>query len=293
MQSVDELLKHADIAMYQAKRSGRNALRFFDPVMQASIDARVALEADLKIAVKENQLALYFQPQVYHNLQITGAEVLLRWKHPARGMIPPLDFIPLAEETGLIIPLGQWVLKKACEQIKAWENNVHTQNLQLAVNVSAKQFYQPDFVTQVLQIIEQTRINPDKLKLELTESLVLDDILDTIEKMRQLQSVGVRFSMDDFGTGHSSLAYLTQLPLDQLKIDQSFTRNICTKHSDAVIAQTIIGMGNNLGMEIIAEGVETEEQRAFLQRHGCPIFQGYLFSKPIPIEELETMLEIK
>lgn len=293
MQSVDELLKHADIAMYQAKRSGRNALRFFDPVMQASIDARVALEADLKIAVKENQLALYFQPQVYHNLQITGAEVLLRWKHPVRGMIPPLEFIPLAEETGLIIPVGQWVLEKACEQIKAWENNVHTQNLQLAVNVSARQFYQPDFVTQVLQIIEQTKINPDKLKLELTESLVLDDIVDTIEKMRQLQSVGVRFSMDDFGTGHSSLAYLTQLPLDQLKIDQSFTRNICTKHSDAVIAQTIIGMGNNLGMEIIAEGVETEEQRTFLQRHGCPIFQGYLFSKPVPIEELKTMLEHK
>lgn len=290
IQSVDDLLKHADIAMYQAKRSGRNALRFFDPVMQASINARVALEADLKVAINHNQLILYYQPQVYHNRQITGAEVLLRWKHPTRGMIPPMEFIPLAEETGLIIPIGQWVLKQACEQIKAWENNIVTQNLQLAVNVSAKQFYQPDFVTEVIQVIEQTKINPDKLKLELTESLVLDDIADAIRKMHQLQSIGVRFSMDDFGTGHSSLAYLTQLPLDQLKIDQSFTRNICSKHSDAVIAQTIIGMGNNLGMEIIAEGVETEEQRAFLQRHGCPTFQGYLFSRPIPIEAFETLL---
>lgn len=290
IQSVDELLKHADIAMYQAKRSGRNALRFFDPVMQASINARVALETDLKVAIKQNQLTLFYQPQVYHNRQITGAEVLLRWKHPARGMIPPMEFIPLAEETGLIIPIGQWVLKQACERIKAWEDNILTQNLQLAVNVSAKQFYQPDFVSQVMQAIEQSKINPDKLKLELTESLVLDDIEDTIKKMHQLQAVGVRFSMDDFGTGHSSLAYLTQLPLDQLKIDQSFTRNICTKHNDAIIAQTIIGMGNNLGMEIIAEGVETEEQRAFLQRHGCPTFQGYLFSKPIPIQAFETML---
>lgn len=289
-QSVEDMLKHADIAMYQAKKSGRNTLRFFDPIMQASINARVTLEADLKIAVKENQLALYFQPQVYHNRQITGAEVLLRWQHPTRGMIPPLEFIPLAEETGLIIPIGQLVLEKACAQIKAWEDDIHTQNLQLAVNVSARQFFQPDFVAQVLQLIEKSKINPDKLKLELTESLVLDDITDTIEKMHQLQKIGVRFSMDDFGTGHSSLAYLTQLPLDQLKIDQSFTKNICIKNSDAVIVQTIIGMGNNLGMEIIAEGVETEAQRAFLQLHGCPVFQGYLFSKPVLIEDLTAML---
>ena len=187
--------------------------------------------------------------------------------------------------------IGQWVLETACQQIKAWENNLLTQHLQLAVNVSARQFFQPDFVEQVLQVIHQTKINPDKLKLELTESLVLDDITDTINKMHQLQKVGVRFSMDDFGTGQSSLAYLTQLPLDQLKIDQSFIRNISVKTSDAVIVQTIIGMGNNLGMEIIAEGVETEAQRAFLQAHGCPVFQGNLFSKPVPLEAFEIMLK--
>ncbi|MDO9051492.1 MAG: EAL domain-containing protein [Methylotenera sp.] len=290
-QSLDDLLKHADIAMYQAKKSGRNALRFFDPKMQASINTRVALEADLRIALKEKQFKLYFQPQVYHNRQITGAEVLIRWEHPNRGMVSPYDFIPLAEETGLILPIGQWVLETACQQIKAWENNLLTQHLQLAVNVSARQFFQPDFVEQVLLAIHQTKINPDKLKLELTESLVLDDITDTIDKMHQLQKVGVRFSMDDFGTGQSSLAYLTQLPLDQLKIDQSFTRNIGVKRSDAVIVQTIIGMGNNLGMEIIAEGVETEAQREFLQAHGCPVFQGYLFSKPVPLETFEMMLK--
>ncbi|OGV77644.1 MAG: hypothetical protein A3I83_03105 [Methylotenera sp. RIFCSPLOWO2_02_FULL_45_14] len=290
-QSLDDLLKHADIAMYQAKKSGRNALRFFDPKMQASINARVALEADLRVALKEKQFKLYFQPQVYHNRQITGAEVLLRWQHPNRGLVSPYDFVPLAEETGLILPIGQWVLETACQQIKAWENNLLTQHLQLAVNVSARQFFQPDFVEQVLQVIHQTKINPDKLKLELTESLVLDDITDTINKMHQLQKVGVRFSMDDFGTGQSSLAYLTQLPLDQLKIDQSFIRNISVKTSDAVIVQTIIGMGNNLGMEIIAEGVETEAQRAFLQAHGCPVFQGNLFSKPVPLEAFEIMLK--
>lgn len=291
MEAHDDLLKHADIAMYQAKKSGRNALRFFDPIMQSSINTRVALEADLKVAMQENQLILHYQPQVYCNGNITGAEVLLRWRHPSRGLVPPLDFIPLAEETGLIISIGQWVLEMACQQIKAWENNINTQNLQLAVNVSAKQFFQPDFVEQVLQVIDRTGINPDKLKLELTESLVLDDITDTISKMHQLQKIGVRFSMDDFGTGQSSLAYLTQLPLDQLKIDQSFTKNIGIKHSDAVIVQTIIGMGNNLGMEIIAEGVETEAQRDFLQQHGCSVFQGYLFSKPIPIEIFQTMLQ--
>ncbi|MDP1596741.1 MAG: EAL domain-containing protein [Methylotenera sp.] len=290
-QSLDDLLKHADIAMYQAKKSGRNALRFFDPKMQASINTRVALETDLRIALKEKQFKLYFQPQVYHNRQITGAEVLIRWQHPNRGLVSPYDFIPLAEETGLILPIGQWVLETACQQIKAWENNLLTQHLQLAVNVSARQFFQPDFVEQVLLAIHQTKINPDKLKLELTESLVLDDITDTIDKMHQLQKVGVRFSMDDFGTGQSSLAYLTQLPLDQLKIDQSFTRNIGVKRSDAVIVQTIIGMGNNLGMEIIAEGVETEAQREFLQAHGCPVFQGYLFSKPVPLETFEMMLK--
>jgi EAL domain-containing protein (putative c-di-GMP-specific phosphodiesterase class I) len=266
-------------------------MRFFDPQMQASINDRAALEADLRLALQEKQFKLYYQPQVYHNRQIIGAEVLLRWQHPERGLVSPLDFIPLAEETGLILPIGQWVLETACGQIKAWEDSIHTQHLHLSVNVSARQFYQSDFVEQVNQALKHSAINPDKLKLELTESLVLDDVADTIRKMNALREIGVRFSMDDFGTGHSSLAYLTQLPLDQLKIDQSFVRNIGIKPNDSVIVQTIIGMGNNLGMDIVAEGVETEAQRVFIQQHGCPIYQGYLFSKPVPLEEFEEILK--
>ncbi|OIR17753.1 phytochrome-like protein cph2 [mine drainage metagenome] len=288
--SMEDVLKQADIAMYQAKAEGRNALRFFDPKMQASITARIEMENDLNIALKEQQFKLLYQAQVYHNGNITGAEVLIRWCHPKRGLVSPIEFISLAEETGLIVPIGQWVLETACAQIKVWESNILTQNLQLAVNVSARQFYKTDFVEQVRHALNSSGINPDRLKLELTESLVLDDIAGTIIKMHELREIGVRFSMDDFGTGQSSLAYLTQLPLDQLKIDQSFIRNIGVKPTDAVIVQTIIGMGNNLGMEVIAEGVETEAQRVFLQKHGCPICQGYLFSKPVPLEAFEALL---
>jgi EAL domain-containing protein (putative c-di-GMP-specific phosphodiesterase class I) len=287
---MEDALKQADIAMYEAKTEGRNGLRFFDPKMQAAIEANVALEADLRVAINEQQFKLLYQAQVYHNGNITGAEVLIRWYHPEKGMIPPYEFIPLAEETGLIVSIGHWVLETACAQIKQWENGVDTQHLQLSVNVSARQFYEDNFVVQVQQMLNHYGINPDRLKLELTESLVLDDINSTINKMNELRNIGVRFSMDDFGTGQSSLAYLTQLPLDQLKIDQSFVRNIGVKNTDAVIVQTIIGMGNNLGMEVIAEGVETEEQRAFLQENGCPICQGYLFSKPVSLEEFEALL---
>ncbi|TRW89998.1 bifunctional diguanylate cyclase/phosphodiesterase [Candidatus Methylobacter oryzae] len=290
-QAANELLKQADIAMYQAKISGRNALRFFDPQMQASINARVALEADLRLAVAESQFILYYQPQVCHDRQIIGAEVLIRWQHPEQGWVCPSDFIPLAEETGLILPIGQWVMETACAQIKRWEAGDHTRDLQLAVNVSARQFHQSDFVEQVRQALDRNEIKPASLKLELTESLVLNDIDDTIFKMNALREIGVRFAMDDFGTGYSSLAYLTQLPLDQLKIDQSFVRNIGMKPSDSMIVQTIIGMANNLGMEVIAEGVETEAQRAFLEQHGCPVCQGYLFSKPAPLAEFEQLLK--
>jgi len=289
--ATDELLKQADIAMYQAKTSGRNALRFFDPQMQKSITARAALETDLRLAVAENQFMLYYQAQVYHNRQVIGAEVLIRWRHPQHGLVPPTDFIPLAEETNLILPIGQWVLETACAQLKIWEGSEHTRHLQLAVNVSARQFHQADFVEQVRQVLSRSAIKPDSLKLELTESLVLDDIDDTIFKMNALREIGVCFSMDDFGTGYSSLAYLTQLPLDQLKIDQSFVRNIGMKPSDSMIVQTIIGMANNLDMEVIAEGVETEAQRAFLEQYGCPVCQGYLFSKPVPLAEFEQLLE--
>ena len=287
---IDELLKRADTAMFQAKQSGRNAIRFFDPQTHAAMERRIALEADLRKAVKEQQFSLCFQMQVRQDGSVLGAEVLLRWQHPQQGMVSPLDFIPLAEETGLILPIGNWVLDAACQQIKAWQGDSRTAQLQLAVNVSARQFYQDDFVEQVEAVLENTGISPDKLKLELTESVVLSHVDDTIAKMQALKQRGVSFSMDDFGTGHSSLAYLTQLPLDQLKIDQSFVRNIGIKPTDAVIVQTIIGMARNLNMEVIAEGVETAEQRDFLARWGCTNYQGYLYGKPVQVAEFEAVL---
>ncbi|MFZ2171063.1 MAG: EAL domain-containing protein [Methylococcaceae bacterium] len=289
-ESVEELLRHADLAMYQAKKAGRNTLRFFDPTMQAMVTARVSMEKELRRALEQNQFKLYFQSQVYRNGLIVGAEVLLRWQHPERGLVSPLEFIPLAEETNLILPIGQWVLDTASAQLKVWEGNSDNRHLQLAVNVSARQFRHPDFVAQIQQALSSNAINPELLKLELTESLVLDNINDTIAKMHALREIGVRFSLDDFGTGYSSFSYLTQLPLDQLKIDRSFVRNIAVKSTDAIIVQTIIGMAHNLGIEVIAEGVETEVQRDFLEQHGCPACQGYLFSKPVPIEEFEQLL---
>lgn len=289
--TIDELLKQADIAMYQAKASGRNAMCFFDPQMQTNITNRVALEKDLKLALAENQFMLYYQPQVLHSQKIIGAEALIRWHHPQRGLVPPVDFIPLAEETGLILPIGQWVLETACAQIKSWEDNEHTRHLQIAVNVSARQFHQTDFVEQVSHILSHNDINPANLKLELTESLVLGDINNTILKMRKLREIGIRFSMDDFGTGYSSLSSLKKLPINQLKIDQSFIRDITSDHDDAIIVQTIIAMATSLGMEVIAEGVETEEQRAFLELLGCPAIQGYLFGRPMPIEQFEALLK--
>jgi predicted signal transduction protein with EAL and GGDEF domain len=292
-QSKEELLKHADIAMYQAKTAGRNTLCFFDPQVQTKLAYRVALETDLRRALAENQFRLYYQPQVCRKGNIIGAEALIRWNHPQREMLSPFDFITLAEESDLILPIGQWVLEMACAQIKKWEGSYHTQHLQLAVNVSAKQFHQADFVDQVTQIMHRSAINPERLKLELTETLLLDNIDNTILKMKTLREIGVHFSMDDFGTGYSSLSYLTQLPFNQIKIDQSFVRNINVKTTDAVIVQTIIGMGNNLGMEVIAEGVETEVQRDFLKHHNCSVFQGFLFSKPVPIEQFESLIKQK
>ena len=289
-QKLDELLKQADTAMYAAKKSGRNTLRFFDPTMQEGLEIRARLEAGVREALRKQEFVLYYQMQVNHSGIIFGAEVLLRWAHPEQGLISPLEFIPLAEETGLIIPLGTWVLEKSCERIKAWEANPLTRDLKLAVNVSARQFRQADFVSKVTEVLNQTGINPSLLKLELTESIVLNDVTDTINKMQILKQIGVSFSMDDFGTGYSSLAYLTQLPLNQLKIDQSFVRNIGTKATDATIIQTIIGMANNLGMAVIAEGVETQAQRDFLEEMGCLHYQGYLFGQPVPIEEFEAQL---
>ncbi len=288
--SVDELLKRADIAMYQAKMAGRNTLRFFDPEMQTAVTARAMLEDELHQALSEKQFTFYFQLQVNHTGNVVGAEMLIRWQHPKRGLVSPLDFIPLAEEIGLILPVGHLALKIACGQLKKWEAHSLTRHLQLAVNVSAYQFHQPDFVEQIIALIKESAIDPSKLKLELTESVVLNNINNTIFKMNALKDIGVCFSMDDFGTGYSSLSYLTKLPFNQLKIDQSFVRNIGIRLTDAVIVQTIIGMTNNLGMEVIAEGVETEAQRAFLEQHGCRLYQGYLFSKPVTLVEFEQLL---
>ena len=284
--SVEELLKRADLAMYQAKAAGRNALRFFDPEMQAVVSARASLEADLRQGIAQGQFLLYYQAQVVGEGRLTGAEALLRWQHPSRGLVSPAEFIPLAEESGLILPLGHWVLETACSQLVAWAGQPETARLKLAVNVSARQFRHPDFVDQVLAILESSGADPQRLKLELTESLLLDDVEDIIDKMTTLKAHGVGFSLDDFGTGYSSLSYLKRLPLDQLKIDQSFVRDVFTDINDAAIAQAIIALSQTMGLSVIAEGVETEEQRDFLSRLGCQAYQGYLFGRPGPVEDL-------
>jgi diguanylate cyclase (GGDEF)-like protein/PAS domain S-box-containing protein len=288
--SVDELLKQADIAMYQAKKAGRNTMRFFDPNMQVAINTRVDLEAELYKAIEHNQFQLHYQIQVDSLARPFGAEVLIRWLHPERGLVPPLDFIPLAEETGLIFPIGQWVLETACAQLKNWQNNPLTRELTLSVNVSAKQFHHPDFVAQVKSAIRKQTINPTKLKLELTESMLLENVEDTIEKMNALKEIGVLFSLDDFGTGYSSLQYLKRLPLYQLKIDRSFVKDIASDDGDKAIVRTIISMAQSLNMEVIAEGVETEEQRQILMEKKCTSYQGYLFGKPVAIDQFEQQL---
>jgi len=289
-ESADSLLQHADVAMYQAKMAGRNTLRFFDPLMQATLEARAALEADLRYALQRRQFSLCYQVQVDSLRRPLGAEVLLRWHHPEQGDISPSQFIPLAEETGLIVPIGLWVMQTACAQLKKWQDDPLTRDLKLAVNVSAKQFRQPDFVAQAQRVLLDSGAKPSHLKMEFTESTVLENVEDTISKMRELKLLGVGFSVDDFGTGYSSLQYLKRLPLDQIKIDQSFVRDVVSDPNDAAIVQTIIAMTEALGLEVIAEGVETEAQRKFLDLHGCHNFQGYLFSKPVPLSQFEELL---
>lgn len=290
-ESLEDLLRYADTAMYQAKTSGRNVVCFYDADMQADIEARAVLADELRLAFAEHRFQLHYQIQVDNMNHSIGAEVLLRWEHPEFGMIPPFQFIPLAEETGLIVPIGIWVLQMACAQLKAWQLDPLTRDLTLAVNVSARQFRQADFITQVQRILLESGARSSQLKLELTESTVLEDIDDTITKMRELRSLGVSFSMDDFGTGFSSLQYLKRLPLDQIKIDQTFVRDITTDPNDAAIVQTIIAMTMALGLNVIAEGVETKEQQEFLDQHGCHSFQGYLFSKPLPLDEFKAFLK--
>jgi diguanylate cyclase (GGDEF)-like protein/PAS domain S-box-containing protein len=289
--ALEELMKQADIAMYQSKKAGRNTLRFFDPIMQDAINARAELEGELRIALDLGQFQLYYQIQVNQTLDAVGAEALIRWQHPKRGLVSPAHFIPLAEDTDLIFPIGLWVLDQACAQIKAWQDDPLTRHLTLAVNVSAKQFRQADFVDQVTRATRRHGISPDRLKLELTESLLLENIEETISTMNALKIIGVRFSLDDFGTGYSSLQYLKLLPLDQLKIDQSFVRDIAEDASDRAIVRTIIAMAKSLNLKVIAEGVETEVQQSLLRNKGCSHVQGYLFGKPVPIEQFE--LELK
>ena len=289
--TVEDLLKRADTAMYQAKRAGCNTVRFFDPVMQADLEARSLLEKDLREAIVQGQLSLHYQPQVNQLNQIVGAEALIRWTHPERGAVSPAEFIPLSEDTGLILPISNWVLETACNQLKAWEKQAETANLVLAVNVSARQFRQPDFIDNLMFILRTSKINPNKLKLELTESLVLENVDDSIQKMQALIKMGIQFSMDDFGTGYSSLTYLKRLPLAQLKIDQSFVRDLNIDKTDEAIVKSILVLAQTLNIDVVAEGVETEAQHAFLSQNGCHLFQGYLFGKPMHAHAFDAHLQ--
>ena len=288
--SPEELTKQADIAMYQAKKEGRNNLRFFDPEMQANVSSRAALESDLHKALEGRQFALYYQIQVDDTGRAVGAEGLIRWMHPERGLVSPAEFIPLAEETGLIVPIGQWVLEAACAQLKLWSQDPHARDLVLAINVSSKQFRKAGFIEQVQSAVQHHGVDPKRLKLELTESMLLDDIEDTIAMMNTLKEIGVSFSLDDFGAGYSSLQYLKRLPLEQLKIDQSFVRDIAVDSSDNAIVRTIVAMAKSLNLGVIAEGVETETQRNLLREIGCTHFQGYFFARPTPANELGAVL---
>jgi diguanylate cyclase (GGDEF)-like protein/PAS domain S-box-containing protein len=289
--SADELMKRADLAMYQAKAAGRNTLRFFDPKMQEAVNARVALERDLRNGLQSNQFLLDYQPQVDASGRLTGVEALVRWQHPVLGVVSPDEFIPLAEDAGLILPLGNWVLKTACLQLKAWTAHAQTEHLTLSVNVSALQFHMEGFVSEVLSTIKSTGAPASRLKLELTESLLVSDVDDIIVKMHVLKSCGVGFSLDDFGTGYSSLSYLKRLPLDQLKIDQSFLHEALTNSNDAAIVSAIVTLGKSLGMMVIAEGVETQDQRDFLIDRGCNHFQGYFFGRPDSVSALQKFFD--
>jgi EAL domain-containing protein (putative c-di-GMP-specific phosphodiesterase class I) len=282
-----ELLRQSDLAMYEAKAAGRNGIRFFDPEMQTVVTARVALEADLRNALQHGEFLLHYQPQVDRDGLVMGAEALIRWQSPQRGLVSPAAFIPIAEETGLIVPMGHWVLQQAATQLARWAQQPGMEHLSIAVNVSARQLRQPGFMEEVLEVLDVAGAAPHLLKIEITESLLVDDTEKAISTMRSLKEHQVGFSLDDFGTGYSSLSYLRRLPLDQLKIDQSFVHDVQADASAAAIVQTILALVRNLRLFVIAEGVETAQQHAFLKEHGCDGFQGYLFSRPVPIDQFE------
>ena len=285
-----ELLKWAELAMYQAKSAGRNAVRFFNHDMQVVVSARARLETDLRQGLRERQFLLYYQPQMNAHGRMIGTEALVRWQHPTRGLVLPGRFIAVSEETSLILPLGQWILESACGQLALWAGHPFACDLSIAVNVSPLQFQHEHFVEQILMTLERTGANPKKLKLEITESLLLHDVEATIAKMTALKMAGVTFSLDDFGTGYSSLAYLKRLPLDQLKIDREFVKDVLVDYNDAAIARAIVTLAQSLGLTVIAEGVETEGQRNFLARHDCHLYQGNYFSHPLPVEQLEAFM---
>ena len=289
-ESKDELLKRADMAMYQAKAAGRNTLRFFDAGMQTAVTQRMVLENAMRDALVRQEFVLHYQPQVDVDGAITGAEVLVRWNHPQRGLVSPGEFITLAEETGLIIPLGRWILEGACKQLAHWADHAATAGMTVSVNVSARQLMRSDFVDTVLLTLKNTGAVAQRLKLELTESVLVSDIDNTIAKMRTLKEYGVGFSLDDFGTGYSSLSFLKLLPLDQLKIDQGFVRDILVDANDASISKMVIALADSLGLSVIAEGVETQEQREFLAEQGCFAYQGYLFGKPTDVQAFELLV---
>ncbi|QIR14611.1 bacteriohemerythrin [Shewanella aestuarii] len=291
--SASKLMRQADIAMYQAKKSGKNSACFYDPEMQNKINLRIGLERDLRIGIKEHQFELFYQPQVDNKNCVIGAEALIRWHHPKQGMISPDLFIPIAEETGLILPIGHWVLETACKQLQQWQKNSQTAHLTLSVNVSYKQFRQVEFVSQVTHLLNEYQLEQGKLKIELTESMLVDKMEFIILSMQQLQSQGVQISLDDFGTGYSSLQYLKRLPLSQLKIDRSFVSDLEKDANDKSIVETIILMAKALSLNVIAEGVETLQQKEYLAEHGCFCYQGYYFGKPMPIGEFESLESIK
>ncbi|HHS99727.1 MAG TPA: bifunctional diguanylate cyclase/phosphodiesterase, partial [Thiomicrospira sp.] len=285
-ETIEEMMVRSDLAMYQAKTSGRNAIRFFDPSMQESIQHRSKLEAELRQAIQQEQFVLYYQPKLNADEKILGYEALIRWNHPEQGILAPGAFIDVAEDSGLIVDIGHWVLKQACSQLHIWSNNTETKHLSIAVNISEQQLRRDNFVNLVTQEINISHCSANKLQLEITESLLMKDMQTYIDKIKQLRSLGVTFAIDDFGTGYSSLNYLKKLPIDWLKIDQSFVNDMLNDSQDEAIVKTILALSETLGLTAIAEGVETEQQKDHLIQLGCPILQWYLFDKPKPVEEL-------